>query len=86
MAVFFWYLFIKDASVHYCTVAYTGQDTFYKVPERTRPCIAGDPVYPPLPCPPWLWGAPKQELINPLFPEPVYTIRTRPYAKLQGGP
>ena len=33
MNVFFWYLVKRDASVRYCTVAYTGQVTFYKVPE-----------------------------------------------------
>ena len=34
MAVLFWYLVKSDASVRYCTVAVTGQVTFYKVPEQ----------------------------------------------------
>ena len=29
-----WYLVKSDTNVHYCTVAYTGQVTFYKVPEQ----------------------------------------------------
>ena len=33
MAVFFWYPVKVGASVRHCTVAYTGQDTFYKVPK-----------------------------------------------------
>ena len=34
MAFLFWYLVKSDASVRYSTVAYTGQVTFYKVPEQ----------------------------------------------------
>ena len=33
MAVLFWDLVKSDASVRYGIVAYTGQVTFYKVPE-----------------------------------------------------
>ena len=29
------------SSVRVCTVAYTGQVTFYKVPKKTRPCLSG---------------------------------------------
>ena len=32
MAVLFWYLVKHHARVRYCTVAYTGQVTFYKEP------------------------------------------------------
>ena len=34
MFVLFWYLVKSDASVRYCTVAYTGQVTFKGVPEQ----------------------------------------------------
>ena len=33
MAVLFWYLVKSDACVRCCTVAYTGQVTFYKKPD-----------------------------------------------------
>ena len=36
MAVLFWYLVKIDASVRYCTVAYTWQCPFYKVPCTTN--------------------------------------------------
>ena len=41
MAVFFWYRVKRYASsIRYCTVAYTGQVTFNKVPEtRPRPLV-----------------------------------------------
>ena len=32
------------SSERYYTIAYTGQVTFYKVPEKTRPCLTGHPV------------------------------------------
>ena len=45
MTVLFWYLAKSDASVRYCTVAYTRHVKFYKVPEKYgRPCITGQPV------------------------------------------
>ena len=31
--------------VYACTVAYTRQVTFYKVPEKKRPCLSGQVVY-----------------------------------------
>ena len=34
MAVFFWYVVKVTCTVYTCTVAYTGQVTFYKVPEN----------------------------------------------------
>ena len=34
MAVCFWYLVESDASLRYCTEAYTGQVTYDKVPEQ----------------------------------------------------
>ena len=34
MAVFFLYLVKCDATIRYCTVAYSGQDNFSKVPEK----------------------------------------------------
>ena len=33
LAVFFCFHVKSDCSVRYCTIAYTGQVTFYKVPE-----------------------------------------------------
>ena len=32
MSVLLWFLVTSNASVRYCTIAYTGQVTFYKVP------------------------------------------------------
>ena len=44
LAVFFWYLVKNDlSSLHVCS-KYTGQVPFYKVPEKTRPCLTGNPV------------------------------------------
>ena len=41
MAVLFWYLVKCDSIVNsYCTVAYTGEVTFYKVPEKHGPVYA----------------------------------------------
>ena len=41
MAVCFWYLVKVTYLVYTCTVAYTGQVIFSKVPPKTRPCSTG---------------------------------------------
>ena len=42
MAVMFWYLVNRDATVRYCRLAYTGQIKFYR---KTPQCITGHTVY-----------------------------------------
>ena len=44
MAVLFWYLVKRYASVRFCTVAYTGQVTLLQGTGNTRPCLTGHPV------------------------------------------
>ena len=45
MEVCFRQLVNVTCPMYKCTVAYTGQVTFCKVPEKTRPCLSGQVVY-----------------------------------------
>ena len=44
MAVFFWF-FVKPCTVYATVRVYTGPVTFFKVPNKTRPCLIGHPVF-----------------------------------------